>query len=210
MQWLLRAGGFAVPVDGVFGRATVRAAGVVVARRGAGGLSCSASRVAEPGLFGGLAWESVAPVLAAVDRVQQAHPSVFVGEFGTASANKALSKAFEDDFKKAETLSLPITLVILVLAFGALLAAFVPLVLAITAVAAAIGLIGPISQIWPVDEAISSVVTADITPIAAFTITRPAGAPNCAQLVVKPRRLGSVHSPARSTDPPHSPPTPIP
>ena len=47
---------------------------------------------------------------------------------------------------------------ILILAFGALLAAFVPLVLAITAVAAAIGLIGPISQIWPVDEAISSVV----------------------------------------------------
>ena len=33
-----------------------------------------------------------------------------------------------------------------------------PLLLAITAVAAAISLIGPISQIWPVDEAISSVV----------------------------------------------------
>ena len=47
---------------------------------------------------------------------------------------------------------------ILILAFGALLAAFVPLLLAITAVAAAIGLIGPLSQIWPVDEAISSVV----------------------------------------------------
>ena len=47
---------------------------------------------------------------------------------------------------------------ILILAFGALLAAFVPLVLAITAVAAAIGLLGPISQIWPVDESISSVV----------------------------------------------------
>ena len=50
---------------------------------------------------------------------------------------------------------------ILILAFGALLAAFVPLLLAITAVAAAIGLIGPISQIWPVDEAISSVVLLD-------------------------------------------------
>lgn len=63
LQWLLRAGGFAVPVDGVFGQATVRAAGVVVRRRGARGLSCSASRVAEPGLFGGVAWESVVPVL---------------------------------------------------------------------------------------------------------------------------------------------------
>ena len=67
-------------------------------------------------------------------------------------------KAFADDFSKAEITSLPITLIILILAFGALLAAFVPLLLAITAVAAAIGLIGPISQIWPVDEAISSVV----------------------------------------------------
>ena len=81
-----------------------------------------------------------------------------IEEFGDASADKALSQAFEDDFQKAEVTSLPITLIILILAFGALLAAFVPLLLAITAVAAAIGLIGPISQIWPVDEAISSVV----------------------------------------------------
>ena len=33
-----------------------------------------------------------------------------------------------------------------------------PLLLAATAVAAAIGLLGPLSQIWPVDEAITSVV----------------------------------------------------
>ena len=86
------------------------------------------------------------------------HEGFRVEEFGGASAGKALSDAFEDDFKKAEVTSLPITLIILILAFGALLAAFVPLILAITAVAAAIGLIGPISQIWPVDESISSVV----------------------------------------------------
>ena len=35
-----------------------------------------------------------------------------------ASADKALSEAFADDFEKAETLSLPITLIILVAAFG--------------------------------------------------------------------------------------------
>ena len=38
------------------------------------------------------------------------------------------------------------------------MAALVPLLLAATAVAAAIGLLGPLSQIWPVDEAASSVV----------------------------------------------------
>jgi uncharacterized membrane protein YdfJ with MMPL/SSD domain len=102
--------------------------------------------------------EKVEPSLAAVFALGAQHPSFRIEQFGDGSADKALSKAFEDDFRKAEVTSLPITLVILVLAFGALLAAFVPLVLAITAVAAAIGLIGPISQIWPVDEAISSVV----------------------------------------------------
>jgi uncharacterized membrane protein YdfJ with MMPL/SSD domain len=102
--------------------------------------------------------DKVDPSLDAVSSIAAAHPSFRVEQFGDGSADKALSKAFEDDFRKAEMTSLPITLVILVLAFGALLAAFVPLLLAITAVAAAIGLLGPISQIWPVDESISSVV----------------------------------------------------
>ena len=53
---------------------------------------------------------------------------------------------------------LPITLIILVLAFGALVAALVPLLLAATAVFSAIGLLGPLSQIWPVDESASSVI----------------------------------------------------
>ena len=100
----------------------------------------------------------MAAPLAAVSKLDQAQAGFRVEEFGDASADKALSEAFEDDFQKAEVTSLPITLIILILAFGALLAAFVPLLLAVTAVAAAIGLIGPISQIWPVDESISSVV----------------------------------------------------
>jgi uncharacterized membrane protein YdfJ with MMPL/SSD domain len=102
--------------------------------------------------------DKVDPSLDAVSALAKQHAGFRIEQFGDGSADKALSKAFEDDFRKAEVTSLPITLVILILAFGALLAAFVPLLLAITAVAAAIGLIGPISQIWPVDEAISSVV----------------------------------------------------
>jgi len=102
--------------------------------------------------------DDVEPALAAVAKLDRQETGFRIEEFGDASADKALSQAFEDDFQKAEVTSLPITLVILILAFGALLAAFVPLILAITAVAAAIGLLGPISQIWPVDESISSVV----------------------------------------------------
>ena len=95
---------------------------------------------------------------ATIERVAGENPDVEIGFFGDASASKALSESFEEDFQRAEVTSLPITLIILVLAFGALVAAFVPLLLAATAVAAAIGLLGPLSQIWPIDEAASSVV----------------------------------------------------
>jgi len=102
--------------------------------------------------------EAVGPVLAAVDRVQAQHRDVFIGEFGSASASKALSKAFEDDFKKAETLSLPITLIILVLAFGALVAAGVPLLLGLSAVAAALGLVALPSQLFPLGDEAASII----------------------------------------------------
>ena len=78
--------------------------------------------------------KAIGPVVDAVHRVEAQNPGVYVGQFGEASANKALSQAFEDDFQKAETLSLPITLVILVVAFGALVAAGIPLLLGLTAV----------------------------------------------------------------------------
>ena len=105
-----------------------------------------------------LAKKRVTAALAAVSAAQKANPDFVIQEFGDASADKELSKAFEDDFRKAELTSLPITLVILVVAFGALVAAGVPLILALTAVFATIGLLGPISHIGAVDEAISSVV----------------------------------------------------
>jgi len=102
--------------------------------------------------------DRVDPALAATAAAQKANPGVFVGQFGDASAEEAISKAFEDDFKKAEFLSLPITLIILIVAFGALLAAVVPLFLGLTAVMITLGLIAPISQIVPLDDAASSVV----------------------------------------------------
>jgi uncharacterized membrane protein YdfJ with MMPL/SSD domain len=100
----------------------------------------------------------VDPVIASVDKAKAANPQVFVGQFGGASADKALSKSFSDDFKKAEFLSLPITLVILVLAFGALVAAGVPLLLGLTAVMATLGLVAIPSQFIPMDDTVSSVV----------------------------------------------------
>jgi RND superfamily putative drug exporter len=105
-----------------------------------------------------LAEDRVDPILAAVAKLDDQHARVRIEEFGEASADKAISKAFEDDFRKAETLSLPITLIILLLTFGALVAAGLPLLLGLSAVAITLGLLGVISQAFPVDEAISSVI----------------------------------------------------
>jgi uncharacterized membrane protein YdfJ with MMPL/SSD domain len=82
------------------------------------------------------AQEVVAPIEAAIERVDARHPGVRVEQFGGASAGRALDQAFEDDFAKAEVLSIPITLVILLPAFGAVVAAALPVLLALSSVAA--------------------------------------------------------------------------
>ena len=96
--------------------------------------------------------------LAATAAAQSAHPGFTIAQAGDASAKKALDKSFSDDFAKARTLSLPLTLIILVIAFGSLVAAGIPLLLAITGVAATLGLVSLISQVAPVDQAVSEVV----------------------------------------------------
>ncbi len=102
--------------------------------------------------------KAVEEPLATVAAAQKAHPDLLIEEFGDASANKAIGESFEDDFRKAEITSLPITLIILVIAFGAVVAAGIPLLLALSGVLATLGLLGPLSQIAPVDESINSVI----------------------------------------------------
>ena len=67
-------------------------------------------------------------------RAQARIPTCASSSSATPVADKALDESLDDDFQRAETLSLPITLLILIVAFGALVAAGVPLLLAITAV----------------------------------------------------------------------------
>ena len=104
------------------------------------------------------AQERVGPALAATAAVQRANPKLLVGEVGDASANKAISKRIGADFRRAEITSLPVTLVILVFAFGALVAAGIPLLLGMTAVAAALGLTALLSHLLHVDVSINEVI----------------------------------------------------
>jgi RND superfamily putative drug exporter len=96
--------------------------------------------------------ENVKAAVAATAAAQAAHPSVRIEQFGEASANNAIWEAMTSDFHRAEYTSLPITLAILLVAFGAVVAAGIPLLLGMTAVLAALGLLSPLSHLIPVSE----------------------------------------------------------
>jgi uncharacterized membrane protein YdfJ with MMPL/SSD domain len=102
--------------------------------------------------------ENVVGTLAAVDAAAKAHPRIRIEEAGDASINKATLDKDNEEMGKSALFSLPLTLVILVFAFGALVAAGIPLLLALTSVAATMGLLGPVSQIAPVDGQVMHVV----------------------------------------------------
>jgi RND superfamily putative drug exporter len=101
---------------------------------------------------------SVERIRAAVAGAARAHPLLTIEETGDISAEEAHDRAVDRDMHRAELLSIPVTLLVLVLAFGALAAAVVPVVLALSAVAAGLGLLGPISQLFPVEDSAMTVV----------------------------------------------------
>ncbi|WP_221358100.1 MMPL family transporter [Streptomyces beigongshangae] len=104
------------------------------------------------------AGERVEPVLKAVERVQEDHEALRIEEIGGASMNKTFDDAFGDDFRQAEFSAVPVALGILLVAFGALVAALVPVLLAITAIMATMGLMMIVSHVQPTDETSSSVM----------------------------------------------------
>jgi RND superfamily putative drug exporter len=102
--------------------------------------------------------DRVGASLAAVAAAQAAHPALDIEQFGSASANKAINKVIGEDLAKAGELSLPVTLIILALTFGSLVAAGLPLLIGITSVLAALGLVALPSALLPVDANLAAVV----------------------------------------------------
>ena len=95
--------------------------------------------------------------LAAVAAVQKAHPELIVAEHGAASEEKALAPKDRADQSKEQQFSMTGTLIILLIAFGAAVAAGVPLFLGITSFVATTGLLGPVSKLMPLHEAVVQV-----------------------------------------------------
>ena len=104
------------------------------------------------------ATDKIDPVIAAVEKAKASHPQLFIGGFGEATTDKEIGETVTKDLERAGLLSLPVTTVILIVAFGALVAAGIPLLLALSSVIATMGLLALPSQIWPVDENVSAVV----------------------------------------------------
>jgi len=102
--------------------------------------------------------ERVQPVLDAVATVQRQNPAFIVAEFGDASAERALSHASSEGLSHAAELSVPITFLILLLAFGAFVAAGIPVLLAFSAVLASGGLAALASHLVHQSEATSAVM----------------------------------------------------
>ncbi|MER5826852.1 MMPL family transporter [Streptomyces mirabilis] len=104
------------------------------------------------------AGDRVEPVLNAVKGVQKDHAGLRIEEIGGASMQKTFSDAFGDDFKKAEYSAVPVALGILLIAFGALVAALLPVALALTAIMATMGLMGIVSHLQPMSDTANSVM----------------------------------------------------
>jgi putative drug exporter of the RND superfamily len=102
--------------------------------------------------------QAVVPALNAVAAVQARHPGLTIEEAGDASLDRATGSITSQDFRKAEVTSIPVSLVLLLIVFGALIAAGIPLLLAGTAVISAISLLAIPSRWLPIDGTTSSVV----------------------------------------------------
>src|SRR5262245_49969372 len=100
----------------------------------------------------------IGPILDRIESLQAAHPELYIAQFGEVSSDEEVMGAFQGDLGKEGMFSLPLTLFILVVAFGALVAAGVPLLLGLTAVIATLGLVGPVSHLLPMEESVSAIV----------------------------------------------------
>src|SRR6266540_2762155 len=89
--------------------------------------------------------KSVVRSLAAVHAAAKANPELCIEESGDASINKATKDKSNEEMGSTMFMSVGLTLLILLFAFGALVAAGIPVLLGLTSVLATLGLLGPLT-----------------------------------------------------------------
>ncbi|WP_307796025.1 MMPL family transporter [Amycolatopsis sp. 195334CR] len=93
-----------------------------------------------------------------VEAVAARHPDVRVLQAGDRSLTRAVDEGIKSDLGRSHLLSLPITLLILVVVFGSLLAAGLPVLLTLSVVAATFALLGVIGKVVAFNSAGSAFV----------------------------------------------------
>ncbi|HYJ68049.1 MAG TPA: MMPL family transporter [Nocardioidaceae bacterium] len=102
--------------------------------------------------------DDIQALLDVTDDVQAEHPDLVVEQSGDASLNQAIWEQVSDDLAASEKLSLPIAFGIMLLAFAALIAAAIPVLLALTSVMATFGIYAAVSSFAPDNGSVMNIV----------------------------------------------------
>ncbi len=100
----------------------------------------------------------VSTVLAAVARTQAASPGFTMTETGDASGQQALNNDIGSSFSHAEWTAVPLAIGVLLVVFGALMAAVLPVLLALTAFISSVGLADLLSHLIGLNSYANSVM----------------------------------------------------
>ncbi|MGI5368617.1 MMPL family transporter [Streptomyces iakyrus] len=93
--------------------------------------------------------DKVDALLAQTAAVQKSHPGLLLEETGSPSVSKGVDQQRSDDLALSEAITLPVTLLTLLVVFGSVTMAGVPLLLALSSIAAAVGLSMVVSHVSP-------------------------------------------------------------
>lgn len=93
--------------------------------------------------------KNVVPLLEQTRKVAAAHPGLVVEETGSPAISKGVNDQRGKDLALSERITLPVTLVTLLVVFGSVVMAGVPLLLALSSIAAALGLSMVASHVLP-------------------------------------------------------------
>jgi len=102
--------------------------------------------------------DDVSQIQQVVTSVAADHPDLTLAQAGDTSVNAAINDRVAEDLAGAEAVALPVTLLLMVLAFGALIAAAIPVVLAATSVVATLGVAAVLSYVVPAEPTVTSMI----------------------------------------------------
>lgn len=104
-------------------------------------------------------------ILRELKRKLKSEDGIYIRLTGPALINEDMNKASQEDLKKAEMIGIPIALIILLIAFGSFVAAFIPIVIGLLAVSCSMGTLYFIGQYKEL-----SIFTLNIVPMIGLAL----------------------------------------